>query len=445
MARILLVEDDLMFIQLISNFLQRNNYTVEVKNTVNEANRALGQDEFDFVLLDYRLPDGNGLEVLDTIRKANLKLPVVVMTSFNDLKTAVKAIRMGAIDYIIKPVNPEQLLMIVREGLSKKEFAEHVHATVKESGTFVKGSSNISQQLNDYIQLIAPTEMSVIIQGESGTGKEHVARTIHKMSKRSKAPFIAIDCGALSDELASSELFGHVKGAFTGALQDKKGQFEAANGGTLFLDEVGNLSYGVQVKLLRAVQERVIQPLGSVKQQKVDVRIITATNDDLQNSVKNGTFREDLYHRLNEFKIKVPAFRDRGEDLETFIKHFIAIANQELDKNVKGLSPEVMTIFRKYDWPGNLRELRNVIKRSVLLTSEGLISKQMLPDDMVEALTQQTKRKDSDLKAMNESNERELIIKVLQEVKYNKSKAAARLNIDRKTLYLKLAKYNIEN
>lgn len=444
MARILLVEDDLMFVRLISNFLEKNDHTVDVKNTVSEAARAIGSREHDLVLLDYRLPDGNGLELLGTIRSMNLKVPVVVMTSFNDLKTAVKAIRLGALDYIIKPVNPDQLLLIVRESLSRGEFPEHI-STAKENGAFVKGSSSLSQQLDEYIRLIAPTDMSVIIQGESGTGKEHVARMIHQLSRRSAAPFIALDCGALSEELASSELFGHTRGAFTGALQDKKGQFEAAQGGTIFLDEVGNLSYGVQVKLLRAIQERVIQPLGSVKLRKVDVRIITATNDDLQTSVRNGSFREDLYHRLNEFGIKVPALRNREEDLETFIRHFIAVANRELDKQVKGVSAEVLSIFRRYDWPGNLRELGNVIKRSVLLSKEDVIGRPALPDDMAAALTQPARRNDSDLKAMNESNERELIIKVLQEVKYNKSKAAARLNIDRKTLYLKLAKYNIES
>src|SRR6218665_683977 len=430
---ILLIEDDLVFTQLISNFLLRNGFVVDVKNSVNRGIDAIQQRKYDFVLLDYRLPDGNGLEVLAAIRDMNLKLPVIVMTSFNDLKTAVKAVRLGALDYITKPVNPEQLLMLINEGSSKKEIPE---TAPKETTAFVKGSSNLAEQLTEYINLIAPTNMSVIIQGESGTGKEHVARTIHLLSKRAAAPFLAIDCGALSDELASSELFGHVKGAFTGALQDKKGQFEAADGGTLFLDEVGNLSYGVQVKLLRAIQERVIQPLGSVKQQKVDVRIITATNDDLQTSVKNGGFREDLYHRLNEFKIKVPALRDREEDLETFTAHFIALANQELSKEIKGVSPEVIAIFKKYEWPGNLRELRNVIKRSVLLTKEGLIGKAVLPDEMVITATEQPKRAASDLKAMNEMNERELIIKVLQEVKYNKSKAAAKLKIDSKTLYM---------
>ncbi|MCW3084795.1 MAG: sigma-54-dependent Fis family transcriptional regulator [Bacteroidetes bacterium] len=443
MAHILLVEDDLMFIQLITHFLIKNGYTLDVKSSVREGVRAIEQEPYDFVLLDYNLPDGNGLEVLAAVRERNLQCPVIIMTSFNDLKTAVKAIRLGAQDYITKPVNPDQLLMIIAEGLLKKETP--VRTSVKETNTFVKGNSGLSQQLNEFINLIAPTEISVIIQGESGTGKEHVARTIHHLSKRSKAPFIAIDCGALSNELASSELFGHVKGAFTGALQDKKGQFEAANGGTLFLDEVGNLSYGIQVKLLRAIQERVIQPLGSVKQQKVDVRIITATNDDLQASVKNGTFREDLYHRLNEFKIKVPALRNREADLETFINHFIAIANRELNKNITEIAPDVVAVFKKYDWPGNLRELRNVMKRAVLLTKNGAITKQVLPLEMVETLTQQPRRPDSDLKAMNELNERELIIKVLQEVKYNKSKAAIKLNIDRKTLYLKLAKYNIEH
>lgn len=287
--------------------------------------------------------------------------------------------------------------------------------------------------------------MSVIIQGESGTGKEFAARTLHLQSKRKNKPFIAIDCGALSKDLAASELFGHVKGAFTGAVADKKGSFEAANGGTIFLDEIGNLSYEVQVKLLRALQERVIQPLGSNKQIAVDVRVITATNDDLANSMKNGEFREDLYHRLNEFKIQLPPLRERGIDLELFIDLFVKLSNQELDRNVKEIDKDTRSLLLKYDWPGNLRELKNVIKRMVLLTSGTVATADSLPDEMkIAVATEVPLDNPSDLKAVNESNERALITETLAKVKYNKSKAAKLLNIDRKTLYAKMERYGID-
>jgi len=310
---------------------------------------------------------------------------------------------------------------------------------------FVDGDSEKSTQLNDYVNLVAPTNVSVILQGESGTGKEHIARSIHSKSKRSASPFVAIDCGTLSSELAASELFGHSKGAFTGAMQDKKGQFEMADKGTFFLDEVGNLSYEVQVKLLRTLQEKVVQPIGSNRNVKIDVRIIAATNDDLLSKVKEGSFREDLYHRLNEFKILIPALRQRKEDLAQFIQHFISLSNMELGKNVKTVSEEVMQIFTQYEWPGNLRELKNIIKRSVLLSKGDTIEKESLPEEMILEVLENPSLSEFDLKALQELNEREMIVKTLQEVKYNKTKAARLLNIDRKTLYLKIAKYNLED
>jgi two-component system response regulator HydG len=291
--------------------------------------------------------------------------------------------------------------------------------------------------------------MSVIIEGESGTGKENVAQTIHSLSPRAKAKFVAVDCGALSQELAASELFGHVRGAFTGAVQDKVGQFEEAHKGTLFLDEVGNLSYEIQVKLLRAIQERIIQPVGSNKEIKIDVRIITATNDDLFEGVRKGNFREDLYHRLNEFRLKVPPVRARFDDLKEFMNFFRESANSELERNVTGFDKEVVEIFESYDWPGNLREMKNIVKRAVLLTHEGSISTVALPVEMLEAIRNPSNKSVSsapvyDLKALQESQEKEMILKTLKEVRYNKSKAARILNIDRKTLYLKIEKYGIE-
>lgn len=442
MAKILIIEDDLTFAQLLEGFLKKHGHEPYIVHNVKNSLKMIAGDTYDLMLVDYRLPDGTGLDILSHIRDKGVNCPLIIMTSFNDVRTAVKSIQLGAIDYITKPVNPDELLMIIKGGLEKKEVKTKVAAV--EHVDFIKGKSTTADKLYAHIDLVAPTDMSVIIQGESGTGKEYAARTLHAQSKRSKNPFVAIDCGALSKDLAASELFGHVKGAFTGAINDKKGQFEAAEGGTLFLDEVGNLSYEVQIKLLRALQERVIQPLGSTKQVSVNVRIITATNDDLLNSIQNGEFREDLYHRLNEFKILLPALRDRGKDLELFMDHFIQLSNKELDRNVQKLSQPVKDLLLQYDWPGNLRELKNVIKRMVLLTPTDTAGMESLPDEMILAINHAPKPTGFDLKAINESNEKALIIETLIKVKYNKSKAAKLLNIDRKTLYSKMERYEID-
>ncbi len=443
MAKILIVEDDLTFSQLLEGFFKKHQHEPTVVHNVKNAYRLLDQKEYDLLLVDYRLPDGTGLDILSYVNGRGLNLPLVVMTSFNDVRTAVKSIQQGAFDYITKPVNPDELLMIVKNGLEGSK-EEDITSVAGDNDT-IKGNSASADKLYEHINLVAPTDMSVIIQGESGTGKEYAARALHKQSKRALKPFLAIDCGALSKDLAASELFGHVKGSFTGAIGDKQGQFEAANGGTLFLDEVGNLSYEVQIKLLRALQERVIQPLGSTKSIPVNVRIIAATNDDLANSVANGSFREDLYHRINEFKIQLPALRERGKDLELFIEHFVSVSNKELGRNVTHISEEAKALLNQYDWPGNLRELKNVVKRMVLLSPTDTANVDALPDEMILAIRHTApKPGGSDLKAINEANEKALIMETLVKVKYNKSQAAKLLNIDRKTLYSKMERYEIE-
>jgi two-component system, NtrC family, response regulator HydG len=446
MASILLVEDDLTFSRILEGFLSKKGYQVSVSNKGKDGLKNFQSRSFDMVILDYRLPDTTGMDLLHEIKSEKPATPVVIMTSFQDIRTAVKAIKAGAFEYITKPVNPDELVMIVEQALKKEKRVEPVSAQVVTS-QFVQGNSPLSTKLYDMVKLVAPTNMSVLIEGESGTGKENVARMIHQLSPRAKHPFVAVDCGALSKELAGSELFGHVKGAFTGAMLDKIGQFEAAHKGTIFLDEVGNLSYEVQVKLLRAIQERIIQPIGSNKEVKVDVRIITATNDDLAESVKNGAFREDLYHRVNEFKLVVPAVRERGDDLYEFLNFFKDSANAELGKKVKGFEPDVINLFERYDWPGNLREMKNVVKRAVLLTAGEMIRMESIPQEMQSSVRDSAREKTGpvyDLKALQEVQEREAIMKTLQEVRYNKSKAARILNIDRKTLYMKMEKYGIE-
>lgn len=439
MAAVLIIEDDSTFAQIIEGFLIKNNYEVTTVNNVAKALKLIAHQDFQLLLVDYRLPDGTGIDVLNHRRETGLTIPAIIMTSFNDVRTAVRSIQLGAVDYITKPINPDELLMVISNALHKKETPKTTE------NDFIRGKSEVAKKLYQHIDLVAETDMSVIIQGESGTGKEFAARTLHQQSKRKNKPFIAIDCGALSKDLAASELFGHVKGAFTGAVADKKGSFEAANGGTIFLDEIGNLSYEVQVKLLRALQERVVQPLGSNKQISVDVRIITATNDDLTGSMKNGEFREDLYHRLNEFKIQLPPLRERGVDLALFIDLFVKTANEELNRNVKEIDKETRNLLLKYDWPGNLRELKNVIKRMVLLTTGTTATADSLPDEMKMAISKTVPLANPlDLKAVNESNEKALITETLAKVKYNKSKAAKLLNIDRKTLYAKMERYGID-
>ncbi|WP_018612060.1 sigma-54-dependent transcriptional regulator [Segetibacter koreensis] len=441
MSNILLVEDDQTFSKILESFLVKNGFNINIKHDVQSGLQAINETKFDLLLLDYRLPDGTGLDFLTACSKDCSNLPTIMMTGFNDVRTAVKAMRSGVFEYIIKPLNPDELLMVINEALNKGDQKGLERETTKE---FIEGQSKVAQKLTEHIELVAPTDMSVLIIGESGTGKEYVARSIHTLSKRKDKPFVAIDCGTLSKDLAASELFGHLKGAFTGALTDKKGAFEIANGGTVFLDEIGNLGYDVQVKLLRMLQERTIQPVGSNKLIDIDIRLVSATNDNLISSISKGGFREDIYHRINEFKIQVPSLRERGEDLELFITHFIQLANKELGKSVEKVTGEVMEIFKNYDWPGNLRELKNVIKRMVLLSKTAIADKDVLPDEMIDSVYEQPKKQTHDLKAIQEAGEKETISKVLQQTKYNKTKAAKLLNIDRKTLYYKMELYGID-
>lgn len=438
MPDILLIEDDRTFSKILEAFLSKQQYAVTATHTGRDGVEALNKKKYQLVLLDYRLPDSTGMDILKQIRDSGNQVPIIIMTSFSDVRTAVKAIKAGAFEYITKPINPDELSLLIREALDEQRKPTPVEET------FVHGESEHSVKLQKLIDVVAPSDLSVIVEGESGTGKEYVARSIHKLSKRNEKPFIAVDCGTLSKELSGSELFGHVKGSFTGAVSDKEGQFVAANGGTLFLDEVGNLSYEVQIQLLRAIQERAVQPVGGNKQINVDVRIITATNDDLAAKVREGKFREDLYHRINEFKLQVSPLRERPEDLVQFVEYFIRIANRELNRDIKGLNEEVWEIVKQYEWPGNLRELRNIIRRAVLLSTGNTIGKSVLPTEMTEPPADQQPANIYDLKALQEKNERDLIIKTLADTRFNKSKTARLLNIDRKTLYLKMEKYGIE-
>jgi len=444
MQKILLIEDDLTYSRIIKNFLEKNGFEMLLARTVNESKNLLNSLQPDLIITDYRLPDGNGMEILELCSKKNLK--TILITNYSDIGIAVKAMKMGALDYITKPINPDELLNTVKTALAAED-QESKDIKTSKPGTpsflYLSTDSEYSKQLNEIISLVAPTDFSVLILGETGSGKEYVAKKIHEASNRKNRPFVAIDCGALSQELAGSELFGHVKGSFTGAVDHKTGQFELANGGTLFLDEIGNLSYEVQVMLLRAIQERQIRKIGGNKATPIDVRIIAATNEDLKNNISSNTFREDLFHRLNEFEIKLEPLRNRKEDIPAFVNYFISQTNRRLGKTVESVDGEVMEIFFQYAWPGNLRELKNIIKRAVLLSPAPLITKDVLPEELRDSHYIPSEDKKLEIKEEKLLKEKEWIEKALLESKFNKTKAAQLLGIDRKTLYNKMEKYGI--
>ena len=459
---ILLVEDDVVFSKMLSRFLERNGYDVIGCYSLEEAEKNL-TPAIKMIFTDLRLPDGDGINFLKQVKDIFPNLPVVVMTSYAEVSTAVEAMKLGAFDYISKPFQQEDVLNVIKNAqntvfstpkpetvetaapLSKTDHsspAKMVKAPkVTEENPYIEGVSPASKKLSKFINLVAPTDMSVLIMGESGTGKEVVAKLIHLKSERRNKPFIAVDCGAIPKEIASSEFFGHVKGSFTGAITDKKGHFEEANGGTIFLDEVGNLSYENQIQLLRALQERRIKPIGSSKEIEVDIRVLAATNEDLLEAVNKGDFREDLYHRLNEFAIKVPSLSERKDDLMIFASYFLEKANEKLHKNMQGFTERAVQKMLNYNWGGNLRELSNVVKRATLLTTTDYISENELPDFvMSETRHFPTER----FSFSTKENERELIIGALHETNNNKTEAAKLLGFTRKTLYNKLKAYNIE-
>jgi two-component system, NtrC family, response regulator HydG len=490
MQKILVIDDDRDMCLLLKRFLSKHGYEVEEANTAKRATELLDATEYDLVLCDFRLDNTDGKTMLVKIKEKYPQMPVIIITGYSDIKIAVEVMKLGAFDYITKPLFPDEIILTIRKALDKSNNKSQPVASgpatapgdekkekkpsgiITVSGQYIFGDSIAFRQIMQQIELVGPTNYSVIIYGESGSGKEAVAQEIHKRSKRSHKPFVAIDCGALSRELAGSELFGHEKGAFTGALNQKTGSFELANGGTIFLDEIANLSYDIQVSLLRVVQERRMRRVGGTKDIDLDVRIIIASNEPLWEASKKGKFREDLFHRFNEFSMTIPPLRERKNDIMTFARHFLNLTNLELNKKVKGFSPEVEEIFQKYVWYGNLRELKNVVKRATLLTDGEYIEDRSLPFEIVNfnklsfdtgvepaAATVaapavpatapahfspspgRTVLDETTLKAASIDAEYEMIIEALKQANFNKSKAAKLLNIDRKTLYNKMKQY----
>ncbi len=465
MANILIVEDDMAFGTMIKTWLKKKGFSVAKVTSVNAALKFLQENKnTDLILSDLRLPDHDGLTILKWTKQHQFIIPFIVMTSYAEVQNAVLAMKSGATDYVEKPFHPEILLDKIKEAIalqseeersmpitqpgetSNKTSADSPNEALSDSKDsqdnapkYIEGNSEASKQLYEYVSLVAPTPMSVLILGASGTGKEYVAHRIHELSDRKDKPFFALDCGAIPKDVAASEFFGYKKGAFTGAEQDKKGAFEMANGGTLFLDEMGNLSYEVQVQLLRALQERRIRPLGSTQEIDIDIRLICATNENLAQCVAEGKFREDLYHRINEFTIYMPALKARGADLFLFASLFIKHANKELGRNVLGIDAKASERIASYDWPGNLRELNNVMKRATLLAKGKYIGISELEKTMAQTTIQPT-----NMALHDERSEQQSIEAALRATNGNKSKAAQLLAIDRKTLYNKMKKLGMD-
>lgn len=470
--RILIIDDDLDMCVLLSRFLEKKGFETASAHNAAKGLARFNEEHFDIVLCDFRLGDKDGKDILLKIKDAKPSTVVIIITGYSDIKIAVDVIKHGAFDYITKPLIPDEVLNVIEKAANAPAEVDPANTSIPASSHPQKIINKIDVHLNDdylmgedesiikvfnQVAIVANTNYSVILYGESGTGKEVIAKTIHENSPRKNAPFIAMDCGTLSKELAGSELFGHVKGAFTGAVTDKIGHFELANGGTLFLDEVANLSREVQASLLRVIQERKFKRIGGTKESDVDVRIIVASNENLQEAYEKGKFREDLYHRFNEFSIKLPPLRERKDDILLFADFFLRKTNRELGRNIEGFDEEVLNIFQKYPWPGNLREFRNVVRRAALLTTDGLISSKVLPWEITQSASYievhngsatgnpgtegDTGKKETDLRDAAAKAEYDTIMSVLKEVNFNKTKAAEILKIDRKTLYNKIKIY----
>lgn len=453
MPHLLIVDDDLTLAIMLRTWLSKQGFEVETASSVKAAGKKLLEDgPFDLVLSDLRLPDEDGLFLLQWMKQKQVSTPVIIMTSYAEVQNAVEAMKQGAADYIAKPVHHEILLQKIQEVIRTPRPSSPApvpqpqggRTTPPPAGTttidhkkYLEGKSEAARQLYNYVALVAPTPMSVLITGASGTGKEYVARRIHSLSKRADKPFVAIDCGAMLKDLAASEFFGHVKGAFTGAVTDKTGAFVEANGGTLFLDEVGNLSYDVQVQLLRALQERRIRPVGSTQEIEVDIRLVCATNENLPLAIERGEFREDLYHRINEFTLHMPALHERGRDILLFADFFLQQANEELERHIMGFEPKAVEAMMNYNWPGNLREMKNLVRRATLLAQDDIIRLADLGPSL------QTPAATTGLQLHNEDSEKQRILQALEATGGNKSKAAQLLGVDRKTLYNKLKLYGL--
>ena len=427
MKSILIIEDDVVFARSIGNWLKRQEMGSERVTTLSAARKALSAGEYDLVLADLRLPDGNSTDLLQWMHDRYITTPFLIMTNYGQVENAVEAMQLGAVNYLCKPVQPDLLLEAIR-----KEFRRPRH----DSTEFYRGDSGKAREMYHRIGLVAPSDISVLIRGASGTGKEHIALELHKQSRRKNRPYITLDCGSLPEDLAASELFGHRKGAFTGAENDKTGLFQEADGGTLFLDEIGNLAYRSQMLLLRALQEKCYRPVGATRERSFDIRLIAATNENLEEAIAGGRFREDLFHRLNEFTIRVPLLSECSEDILPLARFLLEHLSKEHRKRVQGFDRLAEAALKRYPWPGNIRELRNTVRSALLLTDGDWITATSLNLDL-------TLKQEEVSGLTEEEKERRLLLQTLEQARNNRAKAAKMLNISRTTLYEKLRKYGV--
>lgn len=429
MSRILIVEDDVVLARALKNWLERERLQVTCAITASNARRIIVSEEVDIILSDLRLPDGDGIELLEWLQKNRRRIPLIIMTQHAEVSSAIRTMKAGAEDYLPKPIHPEMLYSKLNDVLLRTRKIKR-----KQTDILQRVSQPI-REVERRARLVAATDMSVLIRGENGSGKELVADLIHRASVRDDKPFVAVDCGAIPKELAASEFFGYVKGTFTGAIADKSGVFHTAEGGTLFLDEIGNLPYEVQTLLLRALQERRYRPIGSRREYPCDVRIVAATNENIERAIADGRFREDLYHRLNEFTIELPPLRECADDILPLAEFFLAQFCEQNNRQITGFSFDAVKRLQTYGWPGNVRELRNTIRKAALLSNAETIDEADLDLPTV--------RNTDSYALKGEQEERARIVKALEAAKYNKALAAELLRISRPTLYEKMKKYGI--
>ena len=472
---ILIIDDEAELCQTLSEMLKegKEGYKVSIANRGKDGLVKIKEEIFDLVLLDIKILEMDGIETLEKIKALDKNILVIMLTAYQTVETAVKAMKLGAYDYISKPFNYEELKIIIKRALQTRDLSREVISLrhqLRDKFSFqnIIGRSDKIKEALYKIEKVAPTNATVLIRGESGTGKELIAKTIHQYSPRKDKPFVAVDCAGLTETLIESELFGHTKGAFTGAIAKKIGKFELAQGGTLFLDEIGNLPINIQIKLLRTLQEREINRIGEKYPIKIDARFVVATNANLEEAMKSGVFREDLYHRINVFSIFLPPLREKKEDIPLLALHFLNQFNPILEKNVKNISKESMELLVNYPWPGNVREVQNVIQQAIIM-AEDIILPEHLPVyireanvekkadkdlagvDFVSACIEEGERidltKGLSLKEMTnrvfKDTEREIILETLKRTNWNKAEAARLLKINYKTLYLKIKEYKL--
>lgn len=451
--RVLILDDESSLRTALFRVLDRKGLNVITANRIEEAKLLVqGENALDLAILDLNLPDGDGIEFMSFLKNLNPSVEVIILTGHGSIESAIRATQKGAFHFVTKPFNLDELMSLVDKALTHKKLQAENNQLRTELNKKYKfdqiiGSSEPIQNVLRLIERVADSDSTVLVQGDSGTGKELIAKAIHYNSHRSQAPFVAINCGAIPSELLESELFGHVKGAFTGAVANRIGRFEMADGGTLFLDEIGDLEPSLQVKILRALQERSFEPVGATKTVSVDVRVIAATNIDLEEAVENGKFREDLFYRLNVIPIMVPALRERKTDIPLLLNHFIQLFNKNKGRGLQGINQEAMDCLSQYPWPGNIRELENLVERMSILKGQGLLGPEDLPikyrsikQNNQEVGVIDIPEEGMDFNSAVDNYENALIIRALEKTGWNRNQAASLLRLNRTTLVEKIKK-----